>query len=81
MDEQIQASDEERVVLREESRRRRRKKAITQSSRNFMDQIMIEFLLPTVARGRNTPDTLLLEVAGNWTVEQVAEITIVKSHF
>lgn len=71
-EEQIQVSDEERVVLREESRRRRRKKAITSSSCTSMDQITIEFVLPTVARGGNSPDTLQLDVAGNWTVEQVA---------
>lgn len=69
---QIQVSDEEREVQREESRRRRRKKAITSSTGASMDQISVEFILPTVARGGNSPDTLQLEVAGNWTVEQVA---------
>uniref|UniRef100_A0A3Q1ETN1 Phosphatidylinositol 4,5-bisphosphate 3-kinase catalytic subunit gamma isoform n=1 Tax=Acanthochromis polyacanthus TaxID=80966 RepID=A0A3Q1ETN1_9TELE len=69
---QIQVSDEEPEVLREESRRRRRrKKAITSSSCTSMDQISVEFVLPTAARGGNGPDSLLLEVAGNWTVEQV----------
>uniref|UniRef100_A0A3P8U060 Phosphatidylinositol 4,5-bisphosphate 3-kinase catalytic subunit gamma isoform n=1 Tax=Amphiprion percula TaxID=161767 RepID=A0A3P8U060_AMPPE len=69
---QIQVSDEEPEVLREESRRRRRrKKAITSSPCTSMDQISVEFVLPTVARGGNGPDSLLLEVAGNWTVEQV----------
>uniref|UniRef100_A0A3Q2DX33 Phosphatidylinositol 4,5-bisphosphate 3-kinase catalytic subunit gamma isoform n=1 Tax=Cyprinodon variegatus TaxID=28743 RepID=A0A3Q2DX33_CYPVA len=69
---QIQVSDEERQVAREESRnRRRRKKAITSSSSASMDQISVEFVLPTVARGGSSPDLLLLEVAGNWTVEQV----------
>ncbi len=68
---QIQVSDEEPKVLREENRRRRRKKAITSSSCTSMDQITVEFALPTAARGGNSPDTLLLEVAGNWTVEQV----------
>lgn len=68
---QIQVSDEEPKVLREENRRRRRKKAITSSSCSSMDQITVEFVLPTAARGGNSPDTLLLEVAGNWTVEQV----------
>lgn len=69
---QIQVSDEEPQVPREENRRRRRrKKAITSSSCTSMDQISVEFVLPTAARGGNGPDSLLLEVAGNWTVEQV----------
>uniref|UniRef100_A0A671WHM2 Phosphatidylinositol-4,5-bisphosphate 3-kinase, catalytic subunit gamma n=1 Tax=Sparus aurata TaxID=8175 RepID=A0A671WHM2_SPAAU len=68
---QIQVSDEEPRVVREETRRRRRKKAITSSSCSSMDQITVEFVLPTTARGGNSPDTVLLDVAGNWTVEQV----------
>uniref|UniRef100_A0A8D3AMJ0 Phosphatidylinositol 4,5-bisphosphate 3-kinase catalytic subunit gamma isoform n=1 Tax=Scophthalmus maximus TaxID=52904 RepID=A0A8D3AMJ0_SCOMX len=55
---QILVSDEEPKVLREEARRRRRKKAITSSPSTSMDQIAVEFVLPTA-------------VAGNWTVEQV----------
>lgn len=69
---QIQVSDKEPVVLLEEPRRRRRKKAITSSSSACMDQITVEFVLPTTTWGGNNPDTLQLEVAGNWTVEQVA---------
>ncbi|KAG7497656.1 phosphatidylinositol 4,5-bisphosphate 3-kinase catalytic subunit gamma isoform [Solea senegalensis] len=69
-EEQTQVSDEEPRILREESRRRRRKKAISSASSTSMDQITVEFMLPTVAHGGNSP-TLLLEVAGNWTVEQV----------
>lgn len=68
---QTQVSDEEHRVVREDTRRRRRKKAISSSSRTSMDQIAVEFVLPTAARGGNSPETLLLEVAGNWTVEQV----------
>lgn len=68
---QIQVSDEECQVPREESRRRRRKKAITSSCSTSMDQISVEFVLPTAARGGSGPDTLQLDVAGNWTVEQV----------
>ncbi|KAJ4924837.1 hypothetical protein JOQ06_003787 [Pogonophryne albipinna] len=68
---QTQVSDEEPKVLREEPRRRRRKKAITSSSGSSMDQTSVEFILPTVVRGGSSPDSLLLEVAGNWTVEQV----------
>ncbi|MED6248092.1 hypothetical protein ATANTOWER_026290 [Ataeniobius toweri] len=68
---QIQVSDEEREVAREDSRRRRRKKAITSCCSTSMDQINVEFVLPTVARGGSSPDSLQLEVAGNWTVEQV----------
>ncbi len=69
--EQTQVSNAEPKVLREEIRRRRRKKAITSTSGTSMDQITVEFALPTPVRGGNSPDTLLLEVAGNWTVEQV----------
>jgi len=69
---QTQVSDEEPEVPREDTRRRRRrKKAISASSCASMDQITVEFVLPTAARGGGGPDTLLLEVAGNWTVEQV----------
>ncbi|XP_077401425.1 phosphatidylinositol 4,5-bisphosphate 3-kinase catalytic subunit gamma isoform [Vanacampus margaritifer] len=72
MDEQpIQVSDEERVVLREDSSRRRRRKAIMSSSCASMDHVAVEFVLPTAARGGDCPDLLQLEVAGNWTVEQV----------
>uniref|UniRef100_A0A3B3C1I5 Phosphatidylinositol-4,5-bisphosphate 3-kinase, catalytic subunit gamma n=1 Tax=Oryzias melastigma TaxID=30732 RepID=A0A3B3C1I5_ORYME len=65
----IQVSDEEPEAPH--CRRRRRKKAITPSSCASMDQITIEFVMPSVARGGNSPDVLLLDVAGNWTVEQV----------
>ncbi|RVE56817.1 hypothetical protein OJAV_G00225230 [Oryzias javanicus] len=65
----IQVSDEEPEVPH--CRRRRRKKAITPSSCASMDQITIEFVMPSVARGGSGPDVLLLDVAGNWTVEQV----------
>ncbi|XP_056132191.1 phosphatidylinositol 4,5-bisphosphate 3-kinase catalytic subunit gamma isoform [Lampris incognitus] len=68
---EFEGSSEESVVLCEEFRKRRRKKAITSSSSTSMDQITIEFILPTTARGGHSPDTVLLEVAGNWTVEQV----------
>ena len=67
-----QISDEEPVVLREDIRRRRRKmKPITSTSSVAMDQIAIEFALPTTTKTGRSPDTLLLEVTGNWTVEQV----------
>ncbi|KAM6986839.1 phosphatidylinositol 4,5-bisphosphate 3-kinase catalytic subunit gamma isoform 2-T2 [Aplochiton taeniatus] len=67
-----QVSDDEPVVFREENRRRRRKmKAITTSHSVTMDQITIEFVLPTTTKMNRGPDTLLLEVVGNWTVEQV----------
>lgn len=69
--EQNQLSDEEPKILREETRRRRRKKAISSSSCPSMDQISVEFVLPTAARGGSGTEILLLEVAGNWTVEQV----------
>ncbi|KAL0962674.1 hypothetical protein UPYG_G00343840 [Umbra pygmaea] len=69
-----QLSDEEPypIILREENRRRRRKmKAFTSNSSIAMDQISIEFILPTSTKSSRSPDTLLLEVAANWTVEQV----------
>uniref|UniRef100_A0A8C7WDI5 Phosphatidylinositol 4,5-bisphosphate 3-kinase catalytic subunit gamma isoform n=1 Tax=Oncorhynchus mykiss TaxID=8022 RepID=A0A8C7WDI5_ONCMY len=70
-----QVSDEEEpqpVVLREEIRRRRRKmKAFTSTFSVAVDQIAVEFVLPTTTKSSRSPDTLLLEVAGNWTVEQV----------
>ncbi|CAF96276.1 unnamed protein product, partial [Tetraodon nigroviridis] len=53
------------------SRRRRRKKAISSASRSSMDQISVEFVLPSGARGKSGSDKLLLDVAANWTVEQV----------
>ncbi|XP_029016197.1 phosphatidylinositol 4,5-bisphosphate 3-kinase catalytic subunit gamma isoform [Betta splendens] len=64
----ILVSVEKPVVLREVIRRR--KKAISSSSSTSMDQITVEFVLPTATWGGN-PDSLQLEVAGNWTVEQV----------
>lgn len=71
-EQQVQLSDEEREALREDTRhRRRRKKAISSPSCTSMDQITVEFILPTAARGGNGPDTLQMDVAGNWTVEQV----------
>lgn len=67
----MQLSDEEADSVRNDPRRRRRKKAICPSSHATMDQVSVEFVLPTATRGGNGPDTLLMEVAGNWTVEQV----------
>lgn len=71
--EQIQLSDEDpQVVPADHSRRRRRKKAISSASHRPMDPISVEFILPSVARGKSASDKLLLDVAANWTVEQVA---------
>ncbi|KAJ8261858.1 hypothetical protein GJAV_G00159270, partial [Gymnothorax javanicus] len=70
MEQQV-SDDEHTVVLREENKRRRRKmKAFTSSFSKEMDQIVIEFVLPT-NKPRGSPDTLQLDVAGNCTVEQV----------
>jgi len=56
-------------------RRRRRRKCITSTSLlGGMDQISIEFILPTVPKSGPGPHTLRLEVAGNWTVEQVTQL-------
>ena len=54
------------------SRTRRRRKGITSASLSAMDQITIEFILPTTPKNGLSPHTILLEVAGNWTVEQVS---------
>ncbi|KAK7896002.1 hypothetical protein WMY93_021327 [Mugilogobius chulae] len=67
----VQLSNEEAVVAKHDPRNRRRKKPICPVSRTTMDQVCVEFVLPTVTRGGNSPDTLQLQVAGNWTVEQV----------
>lgn len=66
---QTQLSDEEHKVVQDSQRRRKR--AINLSSHSSMDQITVEFVLPTAVRGGNNPEMLLLDVAGNWTVEQV----------
>uniref|UniRef100_A0A3P8WMH5 Phosphatidylinositol-4,5-bisphosphate 3-kinase, catalytic subunit gamma n=1 Tax=Cynoglossus semilaevis TaxID=244447 RepID=A0A3P8WMH5_CYNSE len=72
MDErQVQVSDTEQRVQREETWRRRRKKAISSASSASMEHVTVEFVLPTVARSGGGPDRLLLDVAGNWTVDQV----------
>uniref|UniRef100_A0A674D4L5 Phosphatidylinositol 4,5-bisphosphate 3-kinase catalytic subunit gamma isoform n=1 Tax=Salmo trutta TaxID=8032 RepID=A0A674D4L5_SALTR len=72
MEQQVSDEEPQPVVLREEIRRRRRKmKAFTSTFSVAMDQIAIEFILPTTTKSSRSPDTLLLEVAGNWTVEQV----------
>lgn len=72
--EPTQVSHEESALVQEENPRRRRKKAINSASRNSMDHICVEFVLPTTTRGGKGPDTLQLDVAGNWTVEQVARL-------
>lgn len=72
--EATQGSNKETRTTQEDNPRRRRKKAINSASRNSMDQITVEFVLPTMARGGRAPDTLQLEVAGNWTVEQVMDL-------
>lgn len=74
--EATQASNKETRLTQEDNPRRRRKKAINSVSRNSMDQISVEFVLPTVARGGRGPDTLQLDVALNWTVEQVTNLEV-----
>lgn len=68
-----QVSDEESpVVYKGENRRRRRKmKAFTSSSLAATDHLALEFVLPTTNKTTKNPDTLPLEVIGNWTVQQV----------
>ncbi|KAG7320109.1 hypothetical protein KOW79_015962 [Hemibagrus wyckioides] len=70
--EQHVSDDESPVVLRGEIRRRRRKmKAFTSNSSTAMDHLSLEFVLPTTNKTTKNPDTLQLDVIGNWTVEQV----------
>ncbi|CAL8242415.1 unnamed protein product [Merluccius merluccius] len=66
---QIPAAASEEDALN--SRRRRRRKGITSASQGTMDQITIDFILPTKPKNGPSPHSILLEVAGNWTVEQV----------
>lgn len=67
--------DDDYVVVNR--RRRRRRKCITSTSLlGGMDQISIEFILPTAPKSGPGPHTLRLEVAGNWTVEQVTQLVI-----
>lgn len=72
------ASEEGSVSV---NRRRRRRKGITSASFGAMDQITIEFILPTAPKNGLSPHTILLEVAGNWTVEQVGRISPVVYSF
>lgn len=70
--EQQLSDDELPVVHREDTKRRRRKmKAFTSNSAVAMDQISVEFVLPTTNKTSKSPDTLNLDIAGNCTVEQV----------
>ncbi|CAL8323759.1 unnamed protein product [Lota lota] len=62
------ASEEDSVAA---NRTRRRRKGVTYASLSAMDQITIEFILPTSPKNGLSAHTILLEVAGNWTVEQV----------
>ncbi|KAK6488070.1 phosphatidylinositol 4,5-bisphosphate 3-kinase catalytic subunit gamma isoform [Huso huso] len=65
--------DEQPVIFREENRRRRRKMKAFISSNTMvtMDQIVIEFMLPTYNKFNKIQEALMLDVAGNCTVEQV----------
>lgn len=71
--EQAQLSDEDSTIVTGDHsrRRRRRKKAIGLPTHSSMDQISVEFVLPAAARCKSGSDKLLLDVAANWTVEQV----------
>lgn len=46
-------------------------KAFTSNSSTAMDHLALEFVLPTTNKTTKNPDTLRLDVIGNWTVEQV----------
>ncbi|KAM4677920.1 phosphatidylinositol 4,5-bisphosphate 3-kinase catalytic subunit gamma isoform 1-T1 [Discoglossus pictus] len=61
------------VVLRDENKRRRRKMRPHSAACNMlsMELIPIEFILPTSPKNIKAQDTILLEIAGNCTVEQM----------
>ncbi|XP_006006049.1 phosphatidylinositol 4,5-bisphosphate 3-kinase catalytic subunit gamma isoform [Latimeria chalumnae] len=60
------------VVMRKENARRRRMKAHTAKSRMpLMEQITVEFVLPTSNKLTKTPETILMDIPGNCTVEQM----------
>lgn len=63
---------ESNVVFKEENKRRRRKiKAFFSNTSITMDHLTLEFVLPTTNKITKNPDTLQMEIIGNWTVEQV----------
>uniref|UniRef100_A0A8C9FRX9 phosphatidylinositol-4,5-bisphosphate 3-kinase n=1 Tax=Pavo cristatus TaxID=9049 RepID=A0A8C9FRX9_PAVCR len=64
---------EQPVVMREENKRRRRrmKPHCTSSNLSSMELITIEFILPTSNKHTKAPEMMLLEIAGNCTVEQM----------
>ncbi|NWX83968.1 PK3CG kinase, partial [Nothoprocta pentlandii] len=64
---------EQPVVMREENKRRRRrmKPHCTSSNLSSMELISIEFILPTSNKHTKVPEMILLEIAGNCTVEQM----------
>uniref|UniRef100_A0A8C3TEV1 Phosphatidylinositol 4,5-bisphosphate 3-kinase catalytic subunit gamma isoform n=1 Tax=Chelydra serpentina TaxID=8475 RepID=A0A8C3TEV1_CHESE len=64
---------EQPVVMREENKRRRRRMKPYSAASNLssMEQISIEFILPTFNKHTKVPETMLLEIAGNCTVEQM----------
>ncbi|XP_072414287.1 phosphatidylinositol 4,5-bisphosphate 3-kinase catalytic subunit gamma isoform [Chiloscyllium punctatum] len=70
------------IVLREENRRRRRKmRANTTRTMQYysLEQLAIEFVLPTRNKLNNVHEKLCLEVAGNYTVEQLKAKVWVKA--
>lgn len=64
---------EQRVVMREENKRRRRRMKPFSAASNLssMELIAIEFILPTSNKHTKVPETMILEIAGNCTVEQM----------
>ncbi|OCT87288.1 phosphatidylinositol 4,5-bisphosphate 3-kinase catalytic subunit gamma isoform isoform X1 [Xenopus laevis] len=77
---------EQPVVLRDENQRRRRRMRPHSATTSVfsMDLIPIEFIMPTINRCSKVQETMLLEVAGNCSVEQMkAQVwmhAIEKSH-
>ncbi|KAM9312943.1 phosphatidylinositol 4,5-bisphosphate 3-kinase catalytic subunit gamma isoform [Gastrophryne carolinensis] len=67
-------NDDQPVILRDENKRRRRKMRPYSAAVSNMfstELIPIEFVLPTSHKDLKVPDTILLEIAGNCTVEQM----------
>ncbi|XP_039617126.1 phosphatidylinositol 4,5-bisphosphate 3-kinase catalytic subunit gamma isoform [Polypterus senegalus] len=65
--------DKEPVIFREDKKRRRGKMKAFVSSTNIitMDQIVVEFILPSYGKFNKTQESVLLDLTGNCTVEQV----------
>ncbi|XP_043944471.1 phosphatidylinositol 4,5-bisphosphate 3-kinase catalytic subunit gamma isoform [Protopterus annectens] len=66
-------NSEQPVILRQEKKRirRRMKPFATPNTFTTVEVIAIEFLLPTINKHTNKAETLILDITGNCTVEQM----------